>query len=96
MSLLPRSVPDAGESVLDETGLGVARDRVWRSTKELTGAQYAVLCVLNGAGWSVRRRATGKAWPLIWPDASHILGNAQGSGGPAFGAGVAVGDRVVR
>ena len=49
MSLLRRGVPDASDFVLDEMGLEVALDRVLESAKELTGAQYAVLCVLNDA-----------------------------------------------
>lgn len=49
MSLLPRSVPDASEFVLDEMGLEVALDRVLESARELTGARYAALCVLNDA-----------------------------------------------
>jgi two-component system, NarL family, sensor histidine kinase DevS len=49
MSLLPRSVLDAGEFVRDETELEVALDRVLESAKELTGARYTALCVLNGA-----------------------------------------------
>ncbi len=49
MSLLRRRVPDASEFVLDGRGLEVALDRVLESAKELTGARYAALCVLNGA-----------------------------------------------
>lgn len=49
MSLLPRGVLDASEFVLDEMGLEVALDRVLESAKEVTGARYAVLCVLNDA-----------------------------------------------
>ena len=49
MSLLRRGVPDASEFVLDEMGLGVALDRVLEFAKELTGARYAALCVLNDA-----------------------------------------------
>ncbi|MFZ0381865.1 MAG: GAF domain-containing protein [Solirubrobacteraceae bacterium] len=49
MSLLPRSVPDASEFVLDETGLEVALDRVLECAKKLTGARYAALCVLTDA-----------------------------------------------
>lgn len=49
MSLLPRSVPDASEFVVGETGLEVALDRVLQSAKKLTGARYAALCVLNDA-----------------------------------------------
>lgn len=49
MSLLPRGVLDASEFVLDEMGLEVELDRVLESAKELTGARYAVLCVLNHA-----------------------------------------------
>jgi len=43
-------VPDASEFVLDEMGLEVALDRVLGSAKQLTGARYAALCVLNDAG----------------------------------------------
>ena len=49
MPVSPRSVPDASEFVLDEMGLEVALDRVLMSAKELTGARYAALCVLNDA-----------------------------------------------
>ncbi len=49
MSLLPRSVPDASEFVLDEMGLEAALDRVLESARELTGARYAALCVPNDA-----------------------------------------------
>jgi two-component system, NarL family, sensor histidine kinase DevS len=49
MPVSPRSVPDASEFVLDEMGLEVALDRVLGSAKELTGARYAALCVLNDA-----------------------------------------------
>ncbi len=49
MSLLRRGVPDASEFVLDEMGLEAALERVLESAKELTGARYAALCVLNDA-----------------------------------------------
>jgi two-component system, NarL family, sensor histidine kinase DevS len=49
MPVSPRSAPDASEFVLDEMGLEVALDRVLGSAKELTGARYAALCVLNDA-----------------------------------------------
>lgn len=49
MSLSTRGVPNASEIVLGEMGLEVALDRVLESAKELTGARYAALCVLNNA-----------------------------------------------
>jgi GAF domain-containing protein len=49
MSLSPRGVLDASEFVLDEMGLEVALDRVLAFAKQLTGARYAALCVLNDA-----------------------------------------------
>lgn len=49
MSSLPRGVSDVSEFVLDEMGLEVVLDRVLESAKELTGARYAALCVLNDA-----------------------------------------------
>ena len=49
MSLSQRGVLDASEFVLDEVGLEVALDRVLGSAKQLTGARYAALCVLNDA-----------------------------------------------
>jgi two-component system, NarL family, sensor histidine kinase DevS len=73
MSLSPRGVLDASEFVLDEMGLEVALDRVLGSAKELTGARYAALCVLNDArdglavflttGIDDDRRARMGAWP---------------------------------
>ena len=49
MPLLPRGVPEARDFVLDEMGLEVALGRVLGSAKDLTGARYAALCVLNDA-----------------------------------------------
>jgi two-component system, NarL family, sensor histidine kinase DevS len=49
MALSPRGALDASEFVLDEMGLEVALDRVLESAKQLTGARYAALCVLNDA-----------------------------------------------
>jgi two-component system, NarL family, sensor histidine kinase DevS len=49
MSSSPCCVPDASEFVLDGRGLEVALGRVLGSAKELTGARYAALCVLNDA-----------------------------------------------
>jgi len=49
MSLPPRGAPDASEFVLDQMGLELALDRVLKSARELTGARYGALCVLNDA-----------------------------------------------
>ena len=81
MSLLRRGVPDASEFVLDEMGLEVALDRVLESAKELTGARYAALCVLNDArdGLAVFLTAgiddDGRVRIGEWPCGRGVLGD---------------------
>ena len=43
------STPGTTEIVLDDVNLEVLLDRVLESARELTGARYAALCVLNDA-----------------------------------------------
>jgi GAF domain-containing protein len=77
----PLGVPDASEFVLDGRGLKVALKQVLGSAKELTGARYAALCVLNDArdGLSIfltagidddTRAKIGK-----WPCGRGVLGD---------------------
>ena len=88
MPLLPRGVPDASEFVLVETSLPVALHRVLGSAKELTGARYAALCVLNDArdGLAVFLTAgiddDTRARIGMWPRGRGVLGDLILDPGP--------------
>jgi GAF domain-containing protein len=81
MPLLPRSVQDASEFVLVEMGLEVALDRVLGSAKELTGARYGALCVLNDARDGLAVFLTAgiddhtRARIGMWPRGRGVLGD---------------------
>ena len=93
MSLPTRVVPDASEFVLDEMGVEVALDRVLESAKELTGARYAALCVLNDArdGLAVFLPSSGgPAWRHMASSACWV---AAGCGAQPAGAGGAAAAR---
>jgi hypothetical protein len=53
MPLWPRGALDAGEFVLDEMGLEVARDRALESARKLTGGRCATVYVLSDCGLAV-------------------------------------------
>jgi len=81
MALPPRGVQDPSEFGLDGRGLEVALDRVLESAKGLTGARYAVLCVLNDARGGLAVFLTAgiddatRARIGMWPCGRGVLGD---------------------